>query len=81
MVVDNGTLEMHGQKKMSWTKLAHTIPPAQQFTCGLIYEHEVYTTTTTTTTTTNNNNNNNNNKADFQSAHLPHKVAAQGALQ
>ena len=29
----------------------------------------------------NNNNNNNNNKWDFCSAHLPHKVGAQGALQ
>ena len=29
----------------------------------------------------NNNNNNNNNKGDFYSAHLPHKVGAQGALQ
>ena len=36
-----GTLELHGMEKMSWTKLAHTIPAALQVDCGVVYDHKV----------------------------------------
>ena len=35
-----GMLEFHGEDKLSWTKLAHTIPAAKQ-TCGSVYDHKV----------------------------------------
>ncbi|XP_070199787.1 cell surface hyaluronidase CEMIP2-like isoform X2 [Littorina saxatilis] len=38
-VAPGGTLEFHGLDKMSWTKLAHTIPPALDLQCSLVYSH------------------------------------------
>ncbi|XP_041366995.1 cell surface hyaluronidase-like [Gigantopelta aegis] len=38
-VKSGGKLEFHGEDKLSWTKLAQTIPAARQ-TCGIIYDHK-----------------------------------------
>ncbi|XP_067656207.1 inactive cell surface hyaluronidase CEMIP2-like [Haliotis asinina] len=37
-VTAGGVLELHGREKMSWTKLATSIPAADQ-TCGVVYNH------------------------------------------
>ncbi|XP_071099719.1 cell surface hyaluronidase CEMIP2-like [Haliotis cracherodii] len=34
-----GVLELHGREKTSWTKLATSIPAADQ-TCGVVYDHK-----------------------------------------
>ncbi|XP_048242407.1 cell surface hyaluronidase-like [Haliotis rufescens] len=38
-VAAGGVLELHGREKTSWTKLATSIPAADQ-TCGVVYNHK-----------------------------------------
>ncbi|XP_076450324.1 cell surface hyaluronidase CEMIP2-like [Babylonia areolata] len=45
-VAPGGTLELHGELKTSWTKLAQTVPPASDIQCSLVYDHNNLTTNT-----------------------------------
>ncbi|XP_041366847.1 cell surface hyaluronidase-like [Gigantopelta aegis] len=38
-VTENGTVELHGGNKLSWTKLIQTVPAARE-TCGILYNHQ-----------------------------------------
>ena len=38
-VREGGTLELHGKKKTSWTRLAQTIPSQNDLPCAIIYDH------------------------------------------
>ncbi|KAL8563717.1 hypothetical protein ACOMHN_063485 [Nucella lapillus] len=38
-VAPNGTLEIHGKRKTSWTKLAQTVHPRKNVQCALVYDH------------------------------------------
>ncbi|XP_025088635.1 protein DDB_G0287365-like isoform X2 [Pomacea canaliculata] len=37
-----GTLELHGKRKTSWTKLAQTIPSLENIPCAVVYKHSNY---------------------------------------
>ncbi|KAL8580665.1 hypothetical protein ACOMHN_004707 [Nucella lapillus] len=39
-VGNGGTMEIHGQQKLPWTKLAHTIPAAADVSCAFLYDHQ-----------------------------------------
>ena len=39
MVAKGGTLEIHGKKKTSWTRLAQSIPATNDLACTFIYNH------------------------------------------
>ena len=40
VVADGGTIEIHGQKKLPWTKLVRTVPKLSNKN-GLLYDHKV----------------------------------------
>ncbi|XP_076451163.1 cell surface hyaluronidase CEMIP2-like [Babylonia areolata] len=42
-VDDGGTLEVHGEDKLPWTKLAHTVPAARDVPCAALYDHQTST--------------------------------------
>ena len=39
LVREGGTLELHGERKTSWTRLAQTIPAMSDLPCPFIYDH------------------------------------------
>ncbi|XP_070199288.1 cell surface hyaluronidase-like isoform X2 [Littorina saxatilis] len=36
---ENATLEIHGMRKTSWTRLAQTIKPISHYPCAFVYDH------------------------------------------
>ena len=39
LVRNGGTLELHGKKKTSWTRLAQSIPRLTDLPCAFVYDH------------------------------------------
>ena len=39
LVREGGTLELHGKKKTSWTRLAQSIPRLSDLPCPFVYDH------------------------------------------
>ena len=42
LVREGGMLELHGERKTSWTRLAQTIPVLSDLPCPFIYDHSDY---------------------------------------